>query len=131
MQMRMLERYKSVMIWVLIAVLTSCGGYEYEEIARAINTDGTVDAIAVNLLTGATVATPTKVYVEKRGSEVEGSPILVADYVEDLTIAWDGDERLVIRARQARVFSFVDSVSVKTSKGLKKIFITLEIEKRS
>ncbi|MDR6679156.1 hypothetical protein [Pseudomonas oryzihabitans] len=121
-----MKKYKIFMLFVLILTVSSCG-YDYKEILRVTNADGTVDAVAIDLLTGATVATPTKIYVGSKGFEIKGEPVFVADYVEGLTMVWHGDSRLVIRAKRARVFSFVGSVGVESGEGVKKISITLEI----
>jgi len=122
----MVKRIFTVFFFSII--LCSCG-YDYKEILRVTNTDGTIDAVAIDLLTGATVATPTKIYVGDKGFEIKGEPVFVADYVDGLTMVWDG-AHLVVRAKRARVFSFVDSVDVESSDGVKKISITLNILNR-
>jgi len=122
------ESCKLVVMAVFALVLSSCG-YDYKEILRVTNPDGAVDAVAIDLLTGATVATPTKIYVGDKGFEIKGEPVFVADYVGGLTMAWHGDANLIVRVEKARVFSFANSIDVKTSTGVKKISIVLSVEK--
>jgi len=60
---------------VFLLAISSCG-CAYEEILRVTNPDGTVDAVAIDLLTGATVATPTKIYVGDKGFKIRGDRCL-------------------------------------------------------
>lgn len=124
----MIKKYYFLIALTFAATLSSCG-YDYKEVARVPNPSGNVEAVAIELLTGATVATPTKVYVGGRGSEMKGDPVLIADHMDGLVMAWNGDENLVIKAEKARVFSFTNWVGVRTSEGEKKITIGLDVKK--
>lgn len=71
---------------------------------RISNASGSVDAVIAIKETGATVATPTEIYVVPKGEKVKGDPIFRADNVEGLSLIWNGESKLIIRAEKARVF---------------------------
>ena len=91
-------------IWVLSVIsLIGCSP-RISETGRFPSPSGEIDAITAIRETGATVATPTEVYLLPRGNSVSGEPILRADKVEGLVITWKGDTQIIIHAKTARVF---------------------------
>jgi hypothetical protein len=82
------------------------------EMRRVSNTSRSIDAVIAIKETGATVATPTEIYLVPNREKVKGDPIFRADNVEGLTLAWDGESKLIIRAEKARVFLQSETLKV-------------------
>ena len=87
----------------ILLSLFSCSN-KVTEMQRVSNALQSIDAVIAIKETGATVATPTEIYVVPNGEKVKGDPIFRADNVEGLTLTWDGESKLIIRAEKARVF---------------------------
>lgn len=85
---------------------------EVMEKQRIPNASGTIDAIIAIRETGATVVTPTEIYVVRKGEKPSGNPIFRADNVEGLAVTWSGDSTVIIQADKARVFLQTKNLSV-------------------
>ena len=88
---------------------------EIVEQQRISNSSGTVDAVIAIKETGATVATPTEIYLVKKGEKVKRDPVFRADNVEQLVVIWEGESKLTIHAEKARVFLIVESLEIETN----------------
>ena len=99
----MKKKLRYVIQSALLLSLVACSN-EVREMQRVSNASRSIDAVIAIKETGATVATPTEIYVVPSGGEVKGAPIFRADNVEGLVLTWDGESKLIIRAEKARVF---------------------------
>lgn len=88
-----------------------------KELQRVTNPTGLVDAVLCERETNATVATPTEVYLVKKGTMVLGAPIFRADRVEGVTINWLSNCHLKISAKQARRFFSTTTSSIEVANG--------------
>jgi hypothetical protein len=86
------------------------------EIQRISNADS-IDAVIAIQETGATVATPTEVYLLPKSQNIQGDPVFRADHVEGLKVTWAGESLLIIYARKARIFLGASSCVVDTPDG--------------
>lgn len=119
---------------VCLILLMGCGPLPVHELQRNPNPAGNVDAVIVERGTDATVATPTQVLVLPRGQAVSDDPgpkfdvepVLIADHVENLQIAWLSNTRLKITAARARLFRQLPRVAVKLTDG-KELLVTVEV----
>lgn len=100
----------ATIVSLLCSVAISCSP-KVRETGRVGSLDGSLDAIVAEADTDATVATPSEVYVVKRGGGVSGNPVFRADNVDGLDVRWI-DRRLIIRASKARVFLKKGSIQV-------------------
>lgn len=114
---------------LLVGALSACGA-ETKELQRVSNSDGTLDAIIAIRETGATVATPTEIYVETKGSKIQGDAIFRADNVDGLEAAWPENGKLVIRAKTARIFLEPKGSSVDVPGAKRRIAVVLEVNDR-
>lgn len=118
----------------LIATLICTSGCtnEYAELSRVSNTDNSIDVVLANRETGATVATPTEIFVVPKGSERLEGAVFRADKVAGATLTWESETQVTIHADAARVFLYSSTVEVRGAKGeLKTVRIQLDIKKRS
>lgn len=74
------------------------------EIGRVTNPTRSLDAVLVLRETGATVATPTEIFLTSVGGRPTGDPIFRADKVEGLRAEWMAADVLRISAQAARTF---------------------------
>lgn len=88
---------------VMLTSLVACT-VETNEISRLPNPAKEIDAVVALRETGATVATPTEIYIVKLLSKIESDPVFRADKIEGLKISWEGNEVVVVHADKARVF---------------------------
>jgi hypothetical protein len=78
-----------------------------EEILRVTSPDGRVDAVLIEVPTGATVPTPTELYVTPKGSKpVTGDLVLRADHVDKAGVTWDSERLLAFSYESARIYRF-------------------------
>lgn len=84
------------------------------------------DAVVATKATGATVPTPTEVFVVRSGAQISGDPAFLADKVEDLRVSWASDSVVVIHARAARVFSHVSPISVESGRSTVKVELDIQ-----
>jgi hypothetical protein len=112
----------------MFCILTACE-QNVTEIKRTPNTDGSIDAVIAIKETGATVATPTEIYLVSHGQKIQGQPVFRADNVEKLALIWDNAIELRIRAKVARVFLNEKSTQITTgAKPTQSITIKLDID---
>lgn len=91
----------------LAILLLGCNPPEEREIQRQVSPDRLVDAVLVERLTDATVATPTVLFLVASGHEWKGeSPILVGNRFEGLQVIWKRPNFLEIHYKKGRIFSF-------------------------
>jgi hypothetical protein len=96
---------------VIAAVAAAgCNSPDSREVKRATSPDGVVDIVVTSKDdVSATVATPTELYIVKRGEAWnEHSPILKGDNLEGLEANWQSPRQLEIGIQQGRVFSFTN-----------------------
>jgi hypothetical protein len=87
-----------------VTFLSACSA-KVSETQRLTNPAGTIDAVTAIRETDATVATPTEIYLVRRGAQISGAqPVFRADKLDGLSLTWKSDSYLLIRARVARVF---------------------------
>ena len=79
-----------------------------QELARVTSPDEVVDAVLVETNVGATVATPSEVYIVPKGSKVTGAPILRGDHMEHLNVLWKQPRLLEVSYSKGRIFSFTN-----------------------
>lgn len=91
------------LICAAVLMLTACTP-DAREIARTPNASGQIDAVIAVRETGATVATPSEIYIVSKGQAISGEAVFRADNVEGLQVVWSSDVALTIRADKARVF---------------------------
>lgn len=115
-------------IAVLVGVLMSCAPNTVEK-QRVANSLGTLDAVIAERETGATVATPTVVYILRRKATLSGDPILLMDNVDNIRVTWDSDSTLTVHADNARIFRSLPVVKLEDSRGVERqITIRLNIK---
>lgn len=95
---------------VLVVTVTACSD-DIIERQRISNLQKSLDAVVAIKETGATVATPTEVFITPAGTAVTGNPVFLADKVEDLRVDWRNESTVVIHAKSARVFTHVTVVN--------------------
>ncbi|MCA9793432.1 MAG: hypothetical protein KC910_16595, partial [Candidatus Eremiobacteraeota bacterium] len=94
------------LVWLLLTIaLTGCAA-PTKELGRTPSPDNKLDAILAIKETGATVSTPTQVYVVNHGERLGPNlnPVLKADHVEEMELVWNSDSELVVRAKKARLW---------------------------
>ena len=92
---------------VFIALVTSaCSKPSMQEISRITSPDSTVDAVLIERGVGATVATPSEIYIVPKGEPVSGEPLLRGDHMDKLTMTWKPSRLLDIGYAKGRIFSF-------------------------
>ena len=99
------------------ALIASCsplpiGQPKLTEQQRSANPSGKYEAVVAIRETGATVATPTEIYILKAGSKPKGDPALRADHVTGLDVRWTSARSVVLHADAARIFLSTNHVSV-------------------
>ena len=109
-----------------LAAALALGGCapQLTEIFRTPNPGKTLDAVAVIRETDATVGFVTEVHIKPRGLKAKGNAVFRADYVDGLTLTWDGPLTLHIGARRAR--PFLQEHSKQTETGEVKIIYDLK-----
>lgn len=90
---------------------------EIRELRRLSDPTAQIDAILCIKETGATVATPTEVYLLSKGKPVEGEPVFRADYVDNIQVDWETGTVLKISATRARTFLTTPSYKVSLDEG--------------
>ena len=101
-----------IRILALLAVLigtVDCGSGAVggNEVARASSPDGKVDAVLVTHDTGATVPTPTELYITSKGAKPRSDErVLRAEHVRDATLTWQADRLLELSYGTARIYTF-------------------------
>jgi hypothetical protein len=99
---------RSITLLALMSVLTACGKPPIREIARIQSPDAVVDAVLAERAVGATVATPSEVYIVPHGGGIKGEPLLRADNMRDLKLAWKQPRFLEMHYSKGRIFSFTN-----------------------
>jgi hypothetical protein len=95
------------LVVLMTTMLLGCSPPESQEIGRYVSPDKLVDAVLVELKTGPTVATPTKLFLVPAGKDWSADPpILLGDYFEELRIVWQRPNLLEIHYKKGRIFSF-------------------------
>lgn len=95
------------LIPLLAMLLLGCNPPEEREIQRHVSPDRLVDAVLVERLTDATVATPTVLFLVASGKEWKGEPSrLLGDSFEGLQVIWKRPNFLEIHYKKGRIFSF-------------------------
>ena len=103
--------YRFIIALIACISVFACSD-EIMEKQRIPNKTGTIDAILAIRETGATVATPTEIYVVRNGEKPKGNPIFRADNVEGLVVTWSSESTLIIQAEKARVFLQTTNLTV-------------------
>jgi hypothetical protein len=94
------------LVVLMTMILAGCSP-ESQEIGRYVSPDKLVDAVLVELKTGATVATPTKLFLVPAGKDWSADPPIVqGDYFQELRIVWPRPNLLEIHYKKGRIFSF-------------------------
>lgn len=96
-----------LMIIALMINLQGCSA-DTSEKQRISSPDGSFQALIIEKRTGATVSTPTEVYVVLPGKSAGKSAVFVADKVEGATVRWIAPRVLEIGYARARIFSFTN-----------------------
>jgi hypothetical protein len=94
-----------------LLLLTGCAP-SLEEVSRVRSPDGLLDAAIFVRQTGATVPTPTEIYVLTAGGIPSGDPVWRADKVVGLKVDWTSVSSLRMQAVEARVFLRHDLIEV-------------------
>jgi hypothetical protein len=100
--------FSIALLGVMVVTLNGCGKPPTREIARIQSPDAVVDAVLAERAVGATVATPSEVYIVPHGGKIEGGPLLRADNMRDLKLTWKQPRLLEVRYSKGRVFSFTN-----------------------
>jgi hypothetical protein len=117
-------------VFICAVVLFFCSPPTRSEITRVSNSKGTIAAVIAEVETGATVATPTEIYLVSRGENISGDAVFRADKVENLKLVWLEPDVLIVQASEARIFLAEKSKSIKLKNGENQtIIIKLEIAK--
>lgn len=74
------------------------------ELSRVSNPWLPVDAVIAERLSGATVATPTLVFVVSKGEPIPDNGAFLCDHARGVNVAWTAANRLEVSAESARVF---------------------------
>ena len=112
----------SGLLALMVTLLLGCNLPEGREVERQVSPDKLVDAVLVERLTHATVATPTELFLVPSGKEWKGeSPILRGDKFEGLRIVWQRPHFIEIHYRKGRIFSFASFWSSKDVQGFKHV----------
>lgn len=107
-----MKKFTKYVIWVFCLLsLVACSN-KVTEMQRISNITNSIDAVLAIKETGATVATPTEVYLLPKGQQIHGEPVFRADNVEGLKLTWNGDLTLTIHAEKARVFLHSSSLKI-------------------
>ena len=96
---------------VLVVLTSACGEPPKKEISRVPSPDHIVDAVLVDIepdVLGATVATPSLVYIVPAGSRQFDDPVLRGDYFEGLKLVWKRPKYLEIEFEKGRIFQFTN-----------------------
>jgi hypothetical protein len=99
---------RSIALLSFVTILTACGKPPVREIARIQSPDAVVDAVLAERAVGATVATPSEVYIVPHGGKLKGEPLLRADSMRDLKLSWKQTRFLEMHYSKGRVFSFTN-----------------------
>lgn len=119
---------KKLIVLSVVPALLACSS-RITEVQRISNTQKSLDAVVAIREVGATVATPTEIYVVLHGQEVKSEPVFRADNVEALNVAWIDNSRLLITADSARVFLATDSTKISSSgEEEKNVSIKMEVK---
>lgn len=94
---------------ILVMVFLAACAPKVEERSRVTSPSKKVDAVIAVRDTGATVATPTVIYLLAANAPIIGDPMIVADGVEGLSLEWVDDATLIINADTARLFKKPDA----------------------
>lgn len=107
---KLLSVAQSLIFLFVFVSAASCGvPPPGKEIHRATSPDKIVDAILVERQTGATVATPTELYIVPSGQDWKDKlPVLRGDHLEGLQISWQQPRFLEIHYKKGRIFSFTN-----------------------
>jgi hypothetical protein len=98
---------------LLLVSLWGCGPLPVDEKVRCTDPSGKVDAIVVERLTDATVATPTQVFIAPKGQaitpETKNKPVVSADHVEKAEVTWPSVGRVKIDFKGGRIYRHLPS----------------------
>jgi hypothetical protein len=78
------------------------------EIQRFRSPDGKLEAVLVERQTGATVSTPTELYLVNVGQRIGENPVFVADKTNGLILKWTSPSTITIWYSKARIFRFTN-----------------------
>jgi hypothetical protein len=90
----------SFIAWFFYAM----GQYTDKEIGRFPNLKGSIEAVVVERNGGATTTFVTLIYIVPRGAKPKDDPHFLADYVTGLEVQWLSDDKVLVRADNARIF---------------------------
>lgn len=96
-------------VFGLMSILAGCGrtSTDGKEIARVTSPDGRVDAIVIEVRTGATVPTPTELYISPKGAKpILDDLVLRGDHFENVSVRWESDKLLELSYSAARIYRF-------------------------
>ncbi len=96
-----------LVVWIASTSMAS-SALASHELSRITSSDSIVDAVLVERLTGATVATPDEVYIVPKGGVPKGEPLFRCDHAENLSVHWAGQRVLTIQYSKARIFHFMN-----------------------
>lgn len=93
-----------LLILCIVFLLCGCFSSTSIEINRVSNSLNTIDAVIAEKETGATVATPTEIYLIAHGEKIHGKPVFLSDHTKYISLEWQDESTLIIHAATARVF---------------------------
>jgi hypothetical protein len=97
--------FKGGLLFVAL-VSSACSKPSMQEISRITSPDSVVDAVLIERGVGATVATPSEIYIVPKGGKVTGEPLLRGDHMDKLTLIWKQSRLLEVSYAKGRIFSF-------------------------
>ncbi len=120
---RQRSEYVSGGICMLIGLFVlGCNSPEGREVERQSSPDKRVDAVVVERLTDATVATPIELFLVPTGKEwKKESPVLRGDKFDGLRVTWQQPRYLEIHYKKGRIFAFSNFWSSKDVEEFKHI----------
>jgi hypothetical protein len=99
----------SVFLFTCLWLIGGCGEPPRKVIERVPSPDHVVDAVALEIEVGATVATPYLVYIVPSGSrDFRDPPVLRADNLDDLKLSWKEPRFLEVSYSKGRIFDFTN-----------------------
>jgi len=108
------------------------GSYENSETGRFSSPNDAIDAVTVERLINATVATPSLVYVLPKGMPISGNPVFLADHVDGLVVTWKDDVTLLVHADRGRIYpaNLKDHAVVKVNGKQETVTVNFDIVKQ-
>jgi len=91
--------------------INGCGQSDFcgkNEVVRKVSPDSMVDAVVVKMDCGSTTDYSYHIFITPLGKIPKGSPVFIADKVDDISLVWGSSKELFIYYKNARIFNFTN-----------------------